>query len=226
MCLETSIGLSQTVCNCFEDTPTDYNTSDSGYYLDELEGISLNMVNAMNDCENGNVWDILAKARTNAIQDFKGDLLTQIGSLNKKRIENITYNIGSQKYTTAYNAGKTYAGVRLVPRPINNGIIKINHIKLLFNSTVTVTCKIFNNLTSTALHTFTVNCTANMASQSATLNYELPMYVSGEQIEYFLVYEYPVGAFPLQNKIVCSSCLKWDITCCEDHCFCNRIVKE
>jgi hypothetical protein len=226
MCLETSIGLSQTVCNCFEDTPTDYNTSDSGYYLDELEGISLNMVNAMNDCENGNVWDILAKARTNAIQDFKGDLLTQIGSLNKKRIENITYNIGSQKYTTAYNAGKTYAGVRLVPRPINNGIIKINHIKLLFNSTVTVTCKIFNNLSSTALYTFNVNCTANMASQSATLNYELPMYVSGEQIEYFLVYEYPVGAFPLQNKIVCSSCLKWDITCCEDPCFGNRIVKD
>jgi len=65
-----------------------------------------------------------------------------------------------------------------------------------------------------------------MPSQSSTLNYELPMYVSGDYVEYFIVYEYPVGGYPLQNKIVCSSCLKWDITCCEDPCFGNRVVKD
>lgn len=225
-CLDTAIGLSQTVCNCFEDTPTDYNTSESGYYIDELEGISLNMINAASDCENGSLWDLLSKARTNAVMDFKGDLLTQLGALYKKRIENITYSIGSQKYTTAYNSGTTYAGVRLVPRGIKNGVIKLNNIKLIFNVTTTIQCHIFNNLSSTALYSFTVNTTANLASQSSALNYELPMYVDGEQIEYYLVYENPVSGYPLQNKIVCSSCLKWDIQCCDEPCFGNRIVKD
>lgn len=225
-CLDTVIGLSQTVCNCFEDTPADYNTSDSGYYIDELEGLNLNMINAVSDCENGNVWDILTKARTNAIQDFKGDLLTQIGSYHKKSIENITYAIGSQKYTTAYNPASTYAGMRIVPRAIKNGIIKLNSIKLIFNVSTVIQCHVFNNLSSTALHSFTITTVANTASSSSALNYELPMYVDGDYVEYYIVYELPVSGYPLQNKIVCSSCLKWDIQCCDTPCFGNRVVKD
>lgn len=225
-CLDTVIGLSQNVCNCFEDMPQGYNTSDSGYYIDELEGLNLNMANAMSDCSEGSVWDILTKARTNAINDFKGDLLTQIGSYHKKTIENITYSIGSQKYTTAYNPGSTYAGLRIVPRQIVSGVIKLTNIKLIFNVSAVIQCHIFNSLSSTALYSFTVTTVANTPTASATLNYELPMYVSGEVVEYFLVYELPVAGYPLQNKIVCSSCLHWDIQCCADACFGNRIVKD
>lgn len=225
-CLDTSIGLSRTVCNCFEDVPQDYDVSDSGYYLDELEGINLKMAEGSADCAQGGMWDLLQKARTNAINDFKGDLLTQIGSYYKKTLENITYSIGSQKYTTAYNPATTYAGMRLVPKAVRNGIIKLNSIKLIFNVTTTIQCHIFNSLSSTALHSFSVNTTANTPSSSAALNYELPMYVDGDYVEYYIVYEMPVSGYPLQNKIVCSSCLKWDIRCCDEPCFGNRVVKD
>lgn len=226
MCLETVIGLSQTECNCVEDLPTDYNESDSGIYLDELEGLSLKLADSAADCGRGSLWDILQTARTNAIFTFKGDLLVQIGSQYKKTLESNTYAIGSQKYTTAYNPNTVYAGLRIVPRQIVNGKIKINTVSLIFNTTIVVQCHIFNNLSDTALQSFTVSCTANRVSSSSALNYELPMYVSGDEVEYFLVYELPVTARPLQNKIVCSSCLHWDIKCCQTACFGNRTAKD
>lgn len=227
MCIETIIGLSQTICNCFEDTPTDYNVSDSGYYLDELEGISLNLAQSASDCEQGSVWDILQKARTNAIIDFKSDLIVQVGSLYKKTIENNTYQIGSVKYITTYTPNTVYAGVRLVPKQIDNGKITINTVKYIHSTSgVVVNFSIFNNLSSTALHTFTITTVANQAASSATLGYELPMYVSGEQVEYYIVYEVPATGSPLQNKIVCSSCAKWDLRCCDEPCFGNRIKKD
>lgn len=227
MCIETIIGLSQTVCNCFEDTPTDFDTSDSGYYLDELEGLSLNMANAGSDCENGNVWDILTKARDNAIKDFKSDLVVQIGSLYKKVIENNTYSIGSVKYLGIYTPGTVYAGVRIVPKAIQNGKILINTVKYIHSTSgVVVNFSLFNSLSSTALQTFTITTVANQAASSATLNYELPMYESGEQIEYYLVYEVPATGSPMQNKIVCSSCLKWDLQCCDTPCFGKRTAKD
>jgi hypothetical protein len=227
-CLDTAIGLSRTVCNCYEDTPPDYDVSDSGYYIDEAEGFNLSMAGASEDCEQGSIWDILVKARENAIKDLKGDLLTQMGANYKKTLETNSYTIGSQKYETSgpYNPGTTYAGVRLVPRQIHNGVIKLNSVKLLFNTTGVIQCRIFNNLSSTPIQSFTVNCVANTASASSALNYSLPMYVSGEQIEYYLVYELPGTGLPLQNKIVCSSCLKWEMKCCDTPCFGNRIVRD
>lgn len=203
----------------------DYDVSDSGYYLDELEGLTLNMVGVITDCEQGGVWDIMTKARENAIKDFKGDLLSQLGSQYKKTLENLTYTIGSQKYSEVFNPGTTYAGVKLIPRSIRNGIVRLNHVKLMFNATVVVQCRLFNNLSPTPIHSFTVNCTANTASQSAALNYELPMYESGDELEYYLVYELPVTARPLKNKIICSTCLNWAPKCCSG-CFGTRTVKD
>lgn len=227
MCIEQIIGLSQTVCNCYEDTPSEYNVSDSGLYLDELEGMSLNLAGSASDCEQGGVWDILEKARTNAIQDFKADFIVQVGSLYKKTIENNTYQIGSQKYIGTYTPSTVYAGVRLVPKQVENGKITINTIKYIHSSSgVVVNFSIFNSLSSTALHTFTITTVANQAASSATLNYELPMYVSGEYIEYYIVYEVPATGSPMQNKIVCSSCLKWDLKCCDTPCFGNRSKKD
>jgi hypothetical protein len=226
-CLDTSIGLSQTVCNCFEDMPTGFDTSDSGYYLDELEGLNLNMITAAQDCEQGNVWDLMIKARENAIKDFQGDLLVQIGSLYKKTIENNTYQIGSQKYTGIYTPGTTYAGMRLVPKGIPNGKILLNNIKYIHSTTgVLVNFYIYNNLSSTPVSTFQITTIANSPATSSTLALELPMYVSGEQIEYYIVYETPASGSPMQNKIVCSSCLNWDLKCCDTPCFGNRIVKD
>lgn len=225
-CLDTAIGLSRTECVCFEDTPTGYNISDSGYYIDEAEGFNLSMAQGSADCEQGGIWDILLKARENAIKDLKGDLLVQLGVNYKKTIESNSYTIGSQKYTTSYNPGTTYAGVRIVPRQINNGVIKLNTVKLIMNTTGLIQLRLFNNLSSTPLQSFTISAVANQAISSAALNYSLPMYVSGEEIEYYLVYELPVSGLPLQNKIACSECLKWPVTCCDSPCFGNRIVKD
>lgn len=221
-CLETAIGLSRTVCNCFEDTVEDYDVSDSGYYIDETEGMNLEMAGAQADCATGGIWDVLTRARESAINDLKGDLLVQLGTHYKKTIESMAYTIGSQKYTTVYNPGTFYAGVRLVPNQVRNGIITITTIKLLFDTSILVQCSLFNNLSDTPIETFSVNCTANRPSESAVLNYELPMFVSGEAVEYYLVYELPAVARPLQNKIVCSSCTGWNVTCCPTACFGNR----
>jgi hypothetical protein len=226
MCLETIIGLSRSTCNCFEDTPDGYDESDSGLYLDELEGITLKMVEGASDCEQGGLWDLMTKARDNALKDLRADFLVQVGANYKKTIENFTYQIGSVKPQGTYNPGTFYAGVRLAPRQIRNGLMTLNHVKLLFNTSILVQCSLFNNLSDTPLETFSVNCVANVATQSAALNYELPMYEAGENVEYYLVYELPVTARPLATKISCSTCNKWPLDCCDDPCFGNRMVKD
>lgn len=61
-CLDTVIGLSRTVCNCYEDQPADYDVSDSGLYIDELEGLNLQIAGGAADCEQGGVFDLLQKS--------------------------------------------------------------------------------------------------------------------------------------------------------------------
>ena len=62
-CFENIIGLSRTPCPCVEDLNADAVVSESGLFLDELDGLSINMLNAGVDCGQGTLWEMLARAR-------------------------------------------------------------------------------------------------------------------------------------------------------------------
>ena len=84
-CYENIIGVSETECLCYPDKPID-STSNSGLYLDDLEG--LETVTELGDCTTGNVWEIGQKAINEAIKCFVADsnalLLNRFKTVLKK----------------------------------------------------------------------------------------------------------------------------------------------
>jgi hypothetical protein len=163
-CLSHMIGLSRTNCNCYDsDKPGDYNESDSGLYLDEQEGLRLNMVEAASDCEAGGIWDILTRARENAVTAFKADVMAAlIESKLKPKRQPFTGNIGEAGFKTTLDVtAYSYAGVRIFCSNIISGVMKIKRIGLVFDAVGTFNVSVYNNYSTTPINTYSVTSVAN-----------------------------------------------------------------
>lgn len=211
-CLEKIIPLSRTECECSEDNrPSDYNEGLSDFYLDELEGLNLSIIGGAEDCEAGNVWDLMTKARENAIKNFKTDLLSCLQKNVVAVVPNYEGILGQQVFNTTLNlAAYTYAGqvVRFTNRV--GAKMKIKKIGLILNSTVSVQVRIYNNYDyiDTPIASYTINAVLNTVS-FATIGtpLELPMWHPEEpNLKYFFVYTLS-GAFqPKNNSHGCLPC--------------------
>lgn len=103
-CLKNVIGLSQADCDCTElvTANADYKKSDSGLYIDDLEyGIRLNDINLKRDCSPGSVWDLMNKARSQAIDEFQTVFLGEVQDAQKERLYKFKGNVGD--YSKAAN---------------------------------------------------------------------------------------------------------------------------
>ena len=58
-CFENIIGLSRTDCECVEARPVDAGVTESGLYLDELDGLTIRMAEAKRDCGEGGLWTMM-----------------------------------------------------------------------------------------------------------------------------------------------------------------------
>lgn len=202
-CLDDIIGLSRSECECF-DVPT--NISLSGLYMDEIDGLDLNSINGAADCAQGSLFDLMRKAREQAIIGFKTDYTTTISNKWKMGRANFKGQIGNDKFSAAYTIGNV-AGHRYVMAPIKNGVFKISRLGVLFNNTGTVNISIYSNLQDSALYTYnnvpTVAGKLTWYSLDAAI--ELPMYDAGKDyVEYFIVYDNP-GFNPKANGFRCCS---------------------
>lgn len=200
-CLDNIIGLSRIECECFE-VPA--NISLSGLYLDEIDGLDLNMVNAAADCADGSVWDMMRKAVEQSITSFKTDYTTAIAKNWRKRRFDFSGYIGRDKIGNNLTISNV-AGQRYVMAPVKNGVFRIKRLGLMFAQTGTVDVSIYNNIDDTPLYTFTgVATVANKLNwYTLTEAIELPMYTKQkEYLEYFIVYDNP-GFSPKSNTFRC-----------------------
>jgi hypothetical protein len=202
-CYNNIIGLSRTTCECL-DTNLDYE-SKSDLYVDELEGVNLNMINGAADCNKGNIWEIMQKARQNAIITYISDTTNKIMERAKLRRNIYTGAVGRRSFNQVRALNTTYAGVRLFCASIKGGILKINKINTLFTATGTITLYVYNNATELKA-TYTLNTVANKYCEnilpSALI---LPLYDEGlDNLEYFFIYEYSALNMPKNNDIICN----------------------
>lgn len=200
-CLNDIIGLSRSECAC-TNVPT--NTSLSGKYLDEVEGLQLQMMNEAADCDAGGLWDLMRKARERAILDTKTHLSSRIIELHKVSRKPFNGVIGEQKHTSTLPISG-YAGQRYVMLNIPAGLWRINQVGLAFNATETFTLYIYNNLQSTALYTISglVSEAGKVVFRTLAEPIELPMSNTRvPYLEYYFIYVNN-GALPLDNKISC-----------------------
>ncbi len=204
-CLDHIIGLSRTNCECFDaDKPYDAVTSNSGRYLDETEGINLNIADAAADCEQGSLWDMLDKSRSNAVLNFKSDLMARMATLYKPRRKAFSGVIGQSDFKNTLTPTTTYAGIQIQMANIIGGLMNIKRIGLIFDSTATFPIYIYDNLTESYIDSYTVTSVANTLTWfdlPATLSLSMNNTGSSDP-RYWIVY--PTGAYhPKDNRASC-----------------------
>ncbi len=203
-CLENIIGLSDSDCECFSDKPE--NTSLSGLWLDQLPGLNLNVANAAADCAAGSVWDMMQKARTEAIKAFKIDYASGIARNWKQNRIAFKGQIGKDK-ATANQAISNNAGLRFIFQPVRNGFFRVTRIGALFATTGNVELSIYDNVSDDTLYSYTVPTVANKLTwYTLPQPIDLPMYSEqANYVQYFFLYDNP-GFEPKNNIINCASC--------------------
>lgn len=209
-CFENIIKLSRTECECFDDDkPVNYNAGQSEVYLDELDGLSLDLISGGANCEEGNIWDMMAKARTNAEIRFKADLMSCIEDNFIPKRPNYSGIIGQISHNASLNISYTKAGYVIKPHTIVGGKLTIKRIGLIMNASTAIQVQVYDNdeNKTTPIAQYTINSVANDVAY-ATLNtpLELPLWSKNvSDTRYYLVYTI-AGFQPRNNGPGCIPC--------------------
>lgn len=207
-CLDKVIKLSRTECECFE-APEDFNKGQSEVYLDELEGINLNILGGAQNCEEGNIWQMMDRARLNATLAFKADLLSKLENNYVPRRPNYSGLLGQSAFTSTLNFSQTIAGQEWSFNRIIGGKIKIKRIGLAINATQVVTINIYDNdqHKTSPLGTYNISATANELTYGVlSTPLELPLWSDNvSNLKYYAVYTVS-GFYPKNNKTQCVPC--------------------
>src|SRR6185295_12392504 len=157
-CFERAIGLSQNACACFQDgRPTDYDKSDSGLFLFDTEGLQMRVADHLDDCSDGNIWQLGAWARSEAIKIFKTDLLASLAMLTTQHPFPFTGYIGESEALRVLNIANIFGEYRMICRPLRGAYIKIKRIGLLFNNNSSFNIGLYTQLDDTPQAVFAVN---------------------------------------------------------------------
>lgn len=214
-CLNNIIGLSQTECECLTDQidseqTSEYNVSNSGIFLDQLEGFNINVAAAADDCADGGIWDRMNKAVENAKLDFKRNLLGCVNETYTPRLKNFSWQLGQSTFQgTLTSLTGNYAGMRISPLQIKGGFIYIKRIGVIINQAAPVTLQVYSDVDGGTLlfdnSTTPLNTNANVVTW-ATLStpLELPMWDSNGNFIRYYVLMLMNGTFkPKSNKKDC-----------------------
>lgn len=202
-CFDNAIGLTRTECECLE---VDTNTSESGLWLDELEGLNLKVIDGAADCAKGSLMDMMNVAREQAIKAFKTDYASNIAKNWKYSRNPFTGQIGKDKATANYTISN-FAGHRYIFASVKNGYWKITRIGVLFASTGTIDISIYNNVEDDAIHEYLNVPTVAGKLTWFTLPDPIYLPMSDNQVEYlqyFILYANPAFA-PKDNTFRCCS---------------------
>lgn len=217
VCLKYAVGLSQDNCDCIGDTdrPEDYNRSDSGYYLDDMEiAPPLIMPKVAKDhCVS--FWNMMQRARTDGIRDFVTDFLvmskdyTSIkttpfdGSFaDNEKINNVLTGINKQYLVAKYEPIKYVRGA----------IWEIRDLGLITNTAGTYTLEVYKSSDlGTPLYSqdITVTTPGVLATQkpqggspAADVVWKLPLWEEDRKLKYYFVYDRGASA-PYNMKFNC-----------------------
>lgn len=203
-CLDNALALSWKDYPCFTDAtrPVNYNVGTSGHSLTDADyGFPF--------LDNGRIagWDLLTRARTKAVLQFKTDLSAALrnynsdanvrfsGFVGKLDASGITTVSSSRSFVGQYRRPKQLRGVKEVIKFLYLGLDLAGDYDVMLRS---------NDPTFTAIPlTLTANG-SSFVKYTPTEPIELPYFSDAvSELEYFLTVELVGGAFPLANKLKC-----------------------
>lgn len=203
-CYDYIIGLSRTDCTCEDpkgDFLLDYNTSYSGLFIDELEPLSV--LAGLENCED-DVWEIMDRARENAVKTFVSDASREVIKNAKLRVQPWTGVIGRRTNTRDRALTTTYAGVHIYCKKIVGGNITLKKFYTAFNFTGNVTVTVVDNL-GTTWGSYVLVATEDTWVENDITDLELPLWNDlVDNVEYFIYYTR--GANQPRNNDLCCNC--------------------
>lgn len=187
-CLDNIIGISESTCDCFPANDT--GISASGLFLDQLEGLNLNMVNAGANCEQGNLWDMMRTARDNGIKQFRTYLFTGLSSEYKRKNSPFQGPIGSSKFRSNISLTGSFAGLSVYTNNIRGGYMRIKSIGIAYSENGTFDLDLYNDLEDSNINTFSVTAVANKLNWNLITPIDLPLAnETGEYIRYDFLFD-------------------------------------
>lgn len=180
-CLDNTIGLRNT---CGD---SDHISSDTGIYLNDLQGIDLASIdNAINEEQVSAVQEIqraIALSKAIVTQEVRGHLATRYEM--PTLLDGVT--AGEFPATRQSQAAQAYnAGVQFRMHQNDHAALYITNLRLLVNYTGDVDVKLWNLYTGQAEQTETIACTAGQIAQADVL-WSLPN--NGQRGRYFVGYD-------------------------------------
>lgn len=166
-CFENIIGLSRTDCPCVEDRPISAGVSESGLFLFELDGLSLELANSAVDCGESGLWAMGERAVLNAIEDTKADLMACLGDQAALRRQSTSTpsQIGDDKKAHGDGVALRYGyhGLTVQLAQVRGGTAKVQAIGTAFKNPTgaTVTVLVYDRTTDTPIATYEVGAQAN-----------------------------------------------------------------
>lgn len=173
----------------------EYSVSESGLFVDELQGLSL-----IHTCPH-DVWEMLKRARDLAWTALRQDLAMHIGKYVKPKRNQSTGDIAAIQFNGLHSA-KTYAGLRLYS-VVTGGKMILRGFTLLPSHTGLTEVAIVNDYE--VLHIETVNA---VAKKPIKVLFALPMEIELAG-NIYIVYETAGNIY--RNKLICGGCThhKW-----------------
>ena len=189
-CFATVIGFTRNQDLCVDDYDPSYSVSDSGLFIDELQGMSLRILDAVGGKDD--LWSMMGRARQNGINTFKTDIFGELLKYNEYRRDKFSGDIGHRRFTQVITK-HTYHGMRMYSE-ITGGVFTLRGVTLNLNSTEVVDLLIYDDFD--LLHTVPINTIAGKPSYTAITPIDLDL--NGD---YYFLYA-PVGT-PYNNKMTC-----------------------
>lgn len=198
-CFNGLVGLSELECECFEIADESLKSSKLNLFVDDLEGIDLQLIQNAVGCgeELGTSFERMYKS---AVNFFESDLQVAIGENYKQKNKTYTGKIGETKYTGIVQTS-IYAGLKLKTQHVEGAAIVISSIGLFFNNTGTIVIEVYKNDEKLS-QDYTIEITQEKQNFNLPSPLILPIVENGIRNDYHFVYQ--VGAMqPMNNKSSC-----------------------
>jgi hypothetical protein len=197
LCFENILGFTRKDDDCIDGYLPEYSDSDSGLYIDELQGMSLRIQNATGG--NYSIWEKFENAVTNAIAAFKVDIMAEILKTKEPARSRFFGDIGGKSFTSLMTAD-TYHGLRMYS-DIIGGSFTLRGVSLILNVTEAVNLLIYDDYD--LLYTIPVISQAGRPKYNSITPVQLPL--TGN-----LYYVYQTSGQPYNNKLGCNcGGVKW-----------------
>jgi hypothetical protein len=190
-CFENVIGFTRKEDVCVDGYDDSYSVSDSGLFIDELQGMSLRILNSTGGSMD--IWEKMSHALENAINAFKVDVMQEILKTKEPARSKFIGDIGSKSFTSLLDSD-TYHGLR-VYSDISGGSFTLRGVSLLLNVTEAVNLLIYDEYD--LLYTIALTSQAGRPKYNAITPIQLSL--SGN---YYFIYQ--TSGEPYNNRLTCN----------------------